>query len=285
MAKAFKQARNVEAKARRPVFLWRDGTARVLSCLLVALALTFPDRLAHAQGLTPVNLGAAASFGVLAGTTVTATGGATVSGDVGVSPGTSITGFPPGTIMNGALHAADATAASAEAALLTAYNDAAGRSLAPVTVAGNLGGQTLTPGLYKSTSSLAISSGNLTLNAQGNPNAVFIFQIASTLITSSGLQVILSGGASADNIFWQVGSSATLGSTSVFDGTIMALTAITLDTGATLNGRALALNGGVSLDSNPIVTVPVPVPEPGALALVVLGFGLFGWRRRVNQAA
>jgi hypothetical protein len=285
MEKAFRQGRNVEAKAMVPVFIRRDGTARVLSCVLVALALTFPDRLAHAQGLTPVNLGAAASFGVLAGTTVTATGGATVSGNVGVSPGTSITGFPPGTVVNGALHSADATAAAAEAALLTAYNDAAGRSLAPVTVAGNLGGQTLTPGLYKSTSSLAISSGNLTLNAQGNPNAVFIFQIASTLITSSGLQVILSGGANSANIFWQVGSSATLGSTSVFDGTIMALTAITLNTGATLNGRALALNGGVSLDNNPIVTVPTQVPEPGALALVVLGFSLFAWRRRVNQAA
>jgi type VI secretion system secreted protein VgrG len=143
---------------------------------------------------------------------------------------------------------------------------------------------TLTPGLYRSTSSLAISSGNLTLDAQGNPNAVFIFQIASTLITSSGLQVILTGGANAANIFWQVGSSATLGTSSVFEGTILAATSITLATGATLDGRALAESGQVSLDTSSLI-VPTPVPEPGALALFALGFGLLTWRRGVNRAA
>jgi hypothetical protein len=284
MRKTFRQERNVEAKAMLPVFIRGDGTARVLSCFLLALALTLPHRLAHAQGQLTVNLGPAASYAVLAGTTVTCTGGTTVKGDLGVSPGTAVTGFPPGTVVNGAIHAGDASAAAAQAALTTAYNDAASRSLNPVSVAGNLGGTTLTPGLYKSTSSLAISSGNLTLDAQGDPNAVFIFQMVSTLTTSSGLQVILSGGANPANIFWQVGSSAALGTSSVFEGNILALTSITLATGATLNGRALARNGQVSLDANSVVTSPL-VPEPGTLALFALGFGLIAWRRRVNQAA
>jgi hypothetical protein len=179
-----------------------------------------------------------------------------VTGDLGVSPGTAVTGFPPGTIV-GAQHAGDPTAAQGVADLTTAYNDAAGRTLCAVTVAGNIGGQTLTPGLYKSTSSLEISSGNLTLDAQGDANAVFIFQMASTLTTTSGRQVTLSGGAKSTNVFWQVGTSATLGTTSAFQGTIMADQAITLNTGATLNGRALARIAAVTLDSNTIVK-PVP---------------------------
>jgi hypothetical protein len=129
------------------------------------------------------------------------------------------------------MHAGGVTAAQAIADLTTAFGDAAGRTVGPITAAGNLGGQTLAPGLYKSTSSLAISSGNLTLDAQGNANAVFIFQMASTLTTTTGLQVILTGGAQAANIFWQVGSSATLGTNSIFQGTIMADQSITLTTG------------------------------------------------------
>jgi hypothetical protein len=204
----------------------------------------------------PIDLKSAGGFVVLAGSTVTSTGATSVTGDLGVSPGTAVTGFPPG-ILVGTQHAGDPTAATAIADLTTAYNDAAGRSLCAVTVAGNLGGMTLAPGLYKSTSSLAISSGNLTLDAQGDGDAVFVFEMASTFTTTSGRQVILTNGAKAANVYWQVGTSATLGTTSVMAGTIMADQAITLETGATLNGRALARIGAVALDTNTIVK-PAP---------------------------
>jgi len=203
-----------------------------------------------AQG--SVALGSAGAFVVLAGSTVTSTGATALTGDLGVSPGTAVTGFPPGTV-TGAIHAGDATSAGAMADLTTAYNDAAGRTQPPVTVEGNLGGRTLTPGLYKSTSSLSISSGDLTLDAGGDPNAVFVFQVQSTLTTTTGRAVVLSGGAQASNVFWQVGSSATLGTTSTFKGTIMADQSITLNTGATLNGRALARIGAVTLEGNSVV--------------------------------
>jgi len=209
-----------------------------------------------ACGQTAVALGSAASFAVLAGSTVTNTGATTVTGDLGVSPGTAVTGFPPGTVV-GTIHAADPTAAGAIANLTIAFNDAAGRTLCPITVAGNLGGLTLTPGLYKSTSGLEISSGDLTLDAQGNANAIFIFQMASTLNTAAGLHVILAGGAKASNVFWQVGTSASLGTNSTFIGTIMADQSVSLNNGATLNGRALARIGAVTLDTN-TVTKPAP---------------------------
>jgi hypothetical protein len=201
-------------------------------------------------------LGGAGAFVILAGSTVTNSGATALTGDLGVSPGTAVTGFPPGTL-TGATHAGDATSAVGITDLTTAYNDAAGRTVAPVTVAGNLGGLTLPPGLYKSTSSLAISSGDLTLDAQGDPSAVFIFQMASTLTTTSGRAVVLSGGAKSSNVFWQVGTSATLGTTSVFKGTIMADQSITLNTGATLNGRALARIGAVTMAGNAVV-MPTP---------------------------
>jgi hypothetical protein len=192
----------------------------------------------------------------MGGSTVTNTGPTSITGDLGVSPGTAVTGSPPGTVV-GAQHAGDPTAALAEADLTTACEDAAGRTLYPVTVSGNLGGQTLPPGLYKSTSSLEISSGDLTLDAQGDSTAVFIFQMASTLTTTSGRQVILAGMAKSANVFWQVGTSATLGSSSVLKGTVMADQAITMNTGATLDGRLLARIAAVALDSN-MITKPAP---------------------------
>jgi hypothetical protein len=201
---------------------------------------------------TPVNLGSAAGFAVLAGSTVTNGGPTLVDGDLGVSPGTAITGFPPGTVV-GTQHPGDPTAAQGIADLTTAYNDAKGRTLCAVTLAGNLGGLTLTPGLYTSTSSLAISAGDLTLDAQQDSDGVFIFQMASTLTTTVGRQVVLINGAKAANVFWQVGSSATFGTASAFDGTVMADQTITLNTGATLNGRALAHVGAVNLASDTIV--------------------------------
>lgn len=226
---------------------------RAISCVLCVI-LAWSLHVAARAAELPVNLGSAASFGVLAGTTVTnvPVPGTVINGDLGVSPGTAVTGFPPG-VVTGTIHAGDLVAAAAQADLTIAYNDAAGRSTSPITVAGNIGGQTLAPGLYRSTSSLAISSGDLTLDGGGDPNAVWIFQMASTLTVTSGRQVILINGANAANVFWQVGSSATLGTTTVFKGTILANVSITLATGATLDGRALARSGAVTLDGN-IVT-------------------------------
>src|ERR1051325_9080324 len=165
--------------------------------IVLAVAVMFLRQDATA-GQAPVPLGAATSFGVLAGSTVTSTGETTVNGDLGVSPGTALTGAPT---VNGTIHLGDPAPAPAQLDLTTAYNDAAGRTVGAIGVAGNLGGQTLTQGLYQSTSSLEISSGDLTLDAQGDANAVFIFQMGSTLTTTVGRQVILSGGAKAANIF------------------------------------------------------------------------------------
>jgi len=202
-----------------------------------------------------VTLGAASTFGVLAGSTVTNTGPTTITGNLGVSPGTAVTGFAPGVVNDGAIHAADTLASQAKVALTIAYNNLAGRSTNPVSVSGNLGGSTLSPGLYKSTSSLEISSGDLTLDAKGDSNAIFVFQIASTLNVSVGRNVVLIGGAKASNIFWQVGTSANLEANSIFKGTILADQSISLQTGARVDGRLLARIGAVTLQGN-AVTVP-----------------------------
>jgi hypothetical protein len=190
---------------------------------------------------------------IVAGSAITNTGATIITGDIALSPGTSIGGFPPG-IINGVKHIDDSIAVKAKLDLTAAYNDAAGRTSTDiVTLSGNIGGLTLSPGLYKSTSSLAISSGDLTFDAKGDTNAIFIIQIASSLTTTSGRQVFLTGGALASNIFWQVGSSATFGTNSVFKGTVMTMQSITFNTGAKLQGRALARTGGVSLEGNIIV--------------------------------
>lgn len=198
------------------------------------------------------------SFGVLGGETVTNTGATTVSGDLGVSPGSSITGFfPPGVVTAGTIHTTDAVAAQAQVDLTTAYNDAAGRT--PTTTGlVDLAGMTLAPGVY-SGGALGLTG---TLTLAGDANAVFIFQASSTLITDSASQVLLTGGASACNVFWQVASSATLGSGSTFVGTVMALTSITANTGATIEGRLLARNAAVTLDAN-VITRPTSCASTG----------------------
>ena len=199
-----------------------------------------------------VPLGTDATFAVLAASTVTNTGLTVVTGNLGVSPGTAVTGFGPGTgtVAGGAIHAGDPTAAQAQLDLTTAYNNAAGR-VNPAAIPADIGGTVIPPGTYKAPVSLAIT-GNVTLDGQNNPNAVFIFQMASTLTTSVNSTVTLINMANACNVFWQVGSSASLNTASVFNGTILALASVSLGTGATLNGRALARNGAVTLLSNTV---------------------------------
>ena len=200
-----------------------------------------------------VDLGGTADFALLAGSAITSTGATKVTGNMGLSPGTSIGGFPPG-ILVGTTEINTNLAIQGKLDLMAAYNDAAGRTTSDiVTLSGNIGGLTLTPGLYKTTSSLAISSGDVTFDAQGNSSSVFIIQIASALTTTSGRKVFLKGGALASNIYWMIGSSATFGTTSVMKGTVMAMQAITFNTGATLEGRALARTGGIVMAGNTIV--------------------------------
>jgi hypothetical protein len=228
--------------------------------------LLIAGSLASQAQAASVPLGTADSFAVLGGSSVTNTGPSVISGDLGVSPGTPVSGFPPGSVTAGAVHAADAVALQAKNDLVTAYNDAAGRG-STATISADLAGSTLTPGVYTSASSLGLS-GALTLDARGDPSATFVFQAGSTLNAGSGSRVLLIGGAQACNVFWQVGSSATIGTTSTFVGNIMALTSISLTTGATLNGRALARNGAVTLDTNTITkaacATPGSTPPAGA---------------------
>jgi Ice-binding-like len=242
--------------ARRRRGLAASAAAAGVSTL-VAFTLALLPSSASAVA-TAVDLGTASSFAVLGGQTVTNTGPSTINGDLGVSPGTAITGFPPGTV-NGAVHAADAVALQAQSDLVTAYNDAAGQATS-ASISGDLGGQTLVPGVYTASSSIQLT-GTLTLDAQGNPNAVFVFQVGSTLITASASNVLLINGAQPCNVFWQVGSSATLGTNSNFVGNILALTSISATTGAVIAGRALARNGSVTLDTNTI-TVPACSTSP-----------------------
>lgn len=197
-----------------------------------------------------VDLRTATPFAVLGGSTVTNTGPSVINGDLGVSPQTAVTGFPPGTV-NGTIHAADAVAGQAQADLTIAYNDAAGRAPDVNLTGQDLGGLTEPAGVYKFDSSAGLT-GALTLNAQGNPDSVFIFQIGSSLTTTSASSVLLTNGAQACHVFWQVGSVATLGTATTFVGNILALTSITATTAATVDGRLLAQNGAVTLDSNTV---------------------------------
>ena len=221
-----------------------------------------------AAGAAPaVGLGTAASFAVLGGSTITNTGPTTVSGDLGLSPGTAVTGFPPGNVVNGTTHVADGVAAQAQADATTAYNTAAGLP-ATGNVTADLAGQTLVPGVY-SGPTLSLN-GTLTLDGGGDPAAVFVFRAGSTLITGVGSTVSLVNGTSPCNVFWQVGSSATLGTTSVFAGTLVALTSITATSGASVSGRLIARNGAVTLDTNtvtrPLCAAAAAAPSPTATA-------------------
>lgn len=230
--------------------------------LLVGLA--FAALLCGASpALAQISLGTAEGFGVLGGSTVTNTGPSLITGNLGVSPGTAVTGFPPGIVTPpGTIHAADAVAAQAQADLTIAYNALAGTPTLVDLTGQDLGGLTLTPGVYGFSSSAQLT-GTLTLDALGNPDAVFIFKMGSTLTTASNASVVFinTGGNSsiACSVFWQVGSSATLGTGTAFAGNILALTSITLNTGATVSGRVLARNGAVTLDSSNVTVCP-PAP-------------------------
>ena len=220
-----------------------------------------------AQAATAVGLGTADSFVVLAGTGVTNTGPTTLNGDIGTFPTTTITDL--GTItINGTNHAGDGVTQGAKADLVTAYDSAAGQG-PTLPIAAALDGQTLVPGVYNSASQILLNGGAVTLDAGGDAAAVWVFQAGSDLIVGNGSVVSLTNGAQACNVFWQVGSSASLGTSVAFRGTIMALTSITLATAATLEGRALARNGTVTLDTNTI-TRPIcaAAPAPSAAAQV-----------------
>jgi hypothetical protein len=190
------------------------------------------------------------TFAVLGGSTVTNTNTpTTVNGNLGVSPGSAVTGFPPGIVTGGTIHAADVVAAQAQTELTSTYNSLAGMACGTDLTGQDLGGMTLTPGVYCFSTSAQLT-GTLTLNAQGNPNAVFVFQIGSTLTTASAASVLLINGGSNCGVSWQVGSSAILGTGTALLGRIVALTSITLNTGSSVAGSVLARNGAVTLDNS-----------------------------------
>lgn len=248
---------------------------------------------AHAAAMF-VDLRTANSFAVLAGSTVTNTGPTTIIGNLGDAPGTTITGLLAVVATGGTIHASDAVAFQAQSDLATAYDFAAGEASDFNLTGTDLGGLTLTPGVYTFASSAQLT-GKLTLDGQGDPNAVFLFQIGSTLTTAGGSSVVSVNGGTGDSVFFQVGSSATLGANTAFEGNILALTSITLNTGSTIGcGRALAHNGAVTLDTNTVSIDTAScetatmngaggttgggggtaVPEPASLA--GLAVGLFG---------
>lgn len=245
---------------------------RYLMISACALLVSPPNLLADPA---PVNLDTAKSFGVLAGSGITVTGPTTILGDIGSYPTPSITGFENVTL-SGVNHAGDAVTQAAKSNVFAAYADASVRT--PSTSFGaiyDLGGLSLLSGVYNVTESFGIT-GALTLDGKGDVNAIWIFQSGTTLTTASNSQVNLIGGAQASNVFWQVGSSATLNTGSDFSGNILAAQSITLNTGASITGGLYALNGAVTLDSNFINNVP----EPGSVFLLLTGLGSLFIRRK-----
>ena len=272
------------ASTTKPAASTHHQTMRGTTLILMAVAALagFP-----LQAKASIQLGTAGDFAVLAGTTVTNTGPTVIDGgDVGVHPGSAITGFlpgivnPPFTIRDTVVDAVALVQAKSD--LVTAYNQAAGLAVTQVLTGTDLGGLTLTPGVYFFSSSAGLT-GTLTLNAQGDPNAEFVFQIGSTLITapSSSVVTINNGvGLPGCNVFWQVGSSATLDTGTAFKGHILALTSIALKTGATiLDGSALARDGEVTLDDNRITNCVTPIPEPSTMTIFLIGGALLALRR------
>jgi LPXTG-motif cell wall-anchored protein len=250
----------------------RGGRSLKLMAASIGLLLLITGSFGNAFASMPVaplaatapTLGNAQSFAVLGGSAVTNTGASVITGDLGVSPGTSVTGFPPGNVI-GTIHSADTLAGQAQAGVTTAYNALAAQTCTTTfTPPTDLGGKTLVPGVYCFGSSAALT-GVLTLDGQGNPSAVWVFKIGSAITAASGSSIVFIGAGSGCNVFWQVTSSATIGTTSQFAGNILALTSITLNTGARLSGRALARNGAVTLDTNTI-SASACLPSSGATA-------------------
>lgn len=299
----------------------RRGTGSrlvVAGLALAALSIATISGTAEAGIVATVPLATAGSYSVLAGTTVTNTGPSVLAESLGVHPGTAVEGFPPGIVSApGTIDAGGPTSLIAQSDLAIAYDNAAGRSVEFTQTNPDLAGQTLIPGVYAATAKAPLSlTGQLVLDGQNNASAVFIFQTDSTLITGSGSSIVLINGASECNVFWQVGSSATLGSGSLFVGNILALTSITVDSGVTVRGRALARNGAVTLINDtfvapscapsapattttaPIATTPlhadvVEIPATGgttgatsgvALALLAVGAGAVLLARRRTHA-
>lgn len=251
---------------RSPLMGWaafRKG--RIALALLLAMALGHQS----AQAQSSINLGSAENFAVLAGSGITNTGATTIIGDVGTFPTPAITGFETVALV-GTNHGADAVTQLAKTDLLTAYNDAAGRMPTTVfTPIFDLGGLTLAPGVYNDPSSFGIT-GTLTLDAQGDANAVWIFQTGTTLTTAAGSRIVLINGAGACNIFWQVGTSAVLGTGTEFAGSILASESISLGLGATVDGRILALNGAVTMNGNIIEVCEVVIDGDAVITVPVV---------------
>lgn len=239
----------------------------ILSMLFVVAGGPAPDVLAQPEAVAPP-LGSAASFVALASSTLTNTGSGIFVGDVGVSPGTEVIGFPPGTFRHGAIHLNDSVTIQAQMDATTAYNALKGQTCTGVGVLTgvDLGGMTITPGVYCFDTSAQLT-GDLKLDAQGNPFAVWVFQTGSTLTTASDASVTMINGGQSVNVFWQVGSSATLGTGTRFNGNILADASITMNTGASLIGRALALNGAVTMNTN---ATPFPIANTPLFEFVYL---------------